>query len=286
MWSHHDRLDQHINEVTCRQEIESFVRHGQLVPVLGRPLKSDPEFDVELIYGARRLFVARHINRPILVELRDLSDREAIIAMDIENRHRLDISPYERGLSYARWLRAGYFQSQEEIARALKVSASQVSRVLQLARLPSAILNAFGNVQELCEGWGRDLTELLEDPVRREPTLRKARALAALVPRLPAREVYQRLMSASVQGRKPRCRTHDEVVKDRFGKPLFRIRQLHNTVAVLLPMDTLSAESLQRIRSAVGDVLQSARRREMESRVSDFRAKDTGVRAAQEHSAA
>jgi ParB-like chromosome segregation protein Spo0J len=67
------------------------------VPALGRPLHGDLEFDVEIIYGARRLFVARHLNMPLQVELREMSDREALVAMDIENRLRTDISPYERG---------------------------------------------------------------------------------------------------------------------------------------------------------------------------------------------
>src|SRR5262245_57838727 len=130
MWALHDRLETHVTEDTCRAEIESISKHGQLVPVLGRPLRQDPDYEVELIYGARRLFVARLINQPLLVELRELSDRDAIVAMDVENRLRQDISPYERGRSYARYLQSGFFKSQDEIARSLKISASQVSRLL------------------------------------------------------------------------------------------------------------------------------------------------------------
>lgn len=65
MWSLHDRCDRHVNEETCRAEIESFATHGQLVPAPGRLLRDDPDHEVELIYGARRLFVARHLNRPL-----------------------------------------------------------------------------------------------------------------------------------------------------------------------------------------------------------------------------
>src|SRR4030088_270940 len=143
MWALHDRIDTYVNETTCKMEIDSFHRHGQLVPVLGRPVRGDPDYDMELIYGARRLFVARHINVALMVEVRDLSDRDAIVAMDIENRQRKDVSPLERGLSYARWLRSGYFKSQDDIAQNLKISSSQVSRMLKLARLPSAIVGAF-----------------------------------------------------------------------------------------------------------------------------------------------
>ena len=120
----HDRLEDYVCEETCRGEIESTARHGQLIPALGRKIHGDPNYDIELIYGARRLFVARHLNKPLLVELRPLSDREAIVAMEIENRHRKDLSSYERGTSYARMLRTKQFKSQDDLARTLKVSGT------------------------------------------------------------------------------------------------------------------------------------------------------------------
>lgn len=255
MWPLHDRLETHVSEETCRVEIESFLKHGQLVPVLGRALRGDPDYDVELIFGARRLFVARHINRPLAVELREMSDREAIVAMDIENRQRLDISPYERGLSYARWLRGGHFRSQDDLARDLKVSSSQVSRMLKLARLPSAIVSAFNSPADICEGWGLELMEALDDPQRREATLQQARQIAANDGKPPCREVYRQLLAASAPGRRLRVSRHDEVVRDTAGAPLFRIRHQRASVAVLLPVRAVSADSLQRIRVAITAIL-------------------------------
>jgi hypothetical protein len=115
MWSVHERCNESVNQETCKAEIESFEKHGQLVAVLGRVLRDDPDHDVELICGARRLFVAQHLNKPLLVDMREMSDREATIAMDIENRQRTDRSLYERAVSYARWLRNGHFGSQDNI---------------------------------------------------------------------------------------------------------------------------------------------------------------------------
>ncbi len=256
MWALHDRLDSHLTEETCKAEIDSFCRHGQLIPVLGRALHGDPSYDVELVYGARRLFVARHLNKPLKVQLRDMSDKDAIIAMDIENRQRKDISPYERGLSYAQWLRSGYFASQDDIARALKVSSSQVSRLLKLARLPSVIVAAFASPSEICEGWGLDIIEALDDPMRRQATVDAARAMAKATRRYPAREVYQQLLTASARGRKLKIRTHDEVVKDANGSPLFRIRQQSSSIALVLPMEKVSASMLEVIRRSISGILQ------------------------------
>ena len=235
--------------------IESFLEHGQLVPALGRPVAHDPDYDIELIYGARRLFVARHLNKPLLVEVRPVKEAEGIVAMDIENRHRVDISPYERGLSYLRWLRAGYFDSQDHLAKALNVSASQVSRLVKLASLPTAIVAAFRTPVEICETWAMELAECLDEPQRRRSTLTKARAIAASSARPSAREVYRQLLCASVPGRKIKRQAHDKVVGDERGKPLFRIRHQSNTVALLLPVTLVSAQGLERIRDAVREAL-------------------------------
>src|SRR4051794_27527244 len=88
VWHLHDRRVSEVNEQTCRGEIDSFAAHGQRVPVLGRPLENDPDYDIELAYGARRLFAARHLKMPLQVELRPFSDRDGLVAMDIENRLR------------------------------------------------------------------------------------------------------------------------------------------------------------------------------------------------------
>jgi len=255
MWHLHDRIESHINDETCRSEIESIDKHGQLVPVLGRTLRGDPVYEFELIYGARRLFIARHINKPLLIEVREMSDREAIVAMDVENRLRQDVSPYERGKSYARYLQSGAFKSQEEIARALRISASQVCRLLKLAQLPAAVVSAFGNPVDICEGWGLNIMEALEDPHKRQLTLNRARLIGKQKMARSARDVYQELMSAATHGRKVKRAIHDEVVKDERGLPLFRVRQLAGSVAFLVPTGIVNTTSLERLRQALSDVL-------------------------------
>lgn len=255
VWSLHDRCDQHVNEDTCKGEIQSFQKYGQLVPALGRLVRDDPYHDVELIYGARRLFVARHLNRPLLMEIRVMSDREAIAAMDIENRYRTDISPHERATSYARWLRTGLFGSQEEVARALKISPSRVSRLLRLAKLPSVILNAFASSLEIRESWGLDIMDALDDPNTRQRTIRKAREIGALSPRPEASRVYRELLEAA-RGRRVKSAAHVEIVRDEAGAPLFRIRRLSRSVSLVVPSPKLSAAALAEIRSVLAGILE------------------------------
>jgi hypothetical protein len=130
MWEFHDRLEAHINEDTCGAEIASFGAHGAICCSARPALEGRCQPRHRAHHRARRLFVARHLNKPLAVDVRALSDKDALIAMDTENRVRKDISPYERAVSYARWLRSGCFNSPDDIARAPKISASQVSRVL------------------------------------------------------------------------------------------------------------------------------------------------------------
>jgi ParB family chromosome partitioning protein len=261
MWRLHDRSQEHVTEESCREEITSFSRTGQFVAALGRRLHDDPTHDIELIYGARRLFVARHLNVPIRVELRELSDREAVVAMDVENRQRLDISAYERGISYASWIREGVFQSQEDIANALKISASQVSRLIKVARLPAVILGAFQNPTQLCEGWALEIAAALEEPQRREQVIRKAREISRQPVKLTTREICRRLIAASTAGRKPSTPKHDQVVLADNGSPLFRIRHTRTAIMLLLPVEEVTSRVLNDIRSSLQCILQLQRGR-------------------------
>jgi ParB family chromosome partitioning protein len=258
IWKLHDRFSGEITVQTCKAEIDSFATNGQIVPVLGRRVHDDPDCEIELIYGARRLFAARHLKIPLLVDLREVSDREGLVAMDIENRQRQDISPYERGLSYKRWLSSGLFESQDDISRALSISASQVSRLLQLARLPAVVVGAFRTPTEIRENWGLNLVEALDDPQRRASTIRSARNLATVSPRPQARDVIRKLLSFSARGRKPKVEPHDRVVRSNDGTPLFRIRYLNNAVALVFSAEKLSSEARARVEAALLDVLQGA----------------------------
>jgi ParB/RepB/Spo0J family partition protein len=140
VWAERGRLEEWVTEKSCEAELKSIAAHGQITPVLVRRVTDDPSYDFELICGTRRLFVTRFLNLALKAQIRELSDREAVIALDVENRHRKDISPYERGTSYKRWLKLGHFKCQEELARALEISPSQVSRLLKLTQLPAVIV--------------------------------------------------------------------------------------------------------------------------------------------------
>lgn len=253
VWNLHSRLDENLTEESCRSEIESFEKHGQLIPALGRRLRGDPDYDIELIYGARRLFVARHLNLPLLVEVREVSDHDGIVAMELENRVRQDISAYERGTSYDRWLREGHFKSQDEISHALQISAAQVSRLLKLARLPPVVVEAFVKPTDICEVWGAELANLLKDPAAQRRILQAAQSLAAISPRPAAEEIYKQLCTAGKESNTSRAT--ERVIEDDAGEELFRVKYQRDCIVFNVSMDLLTQESLEQIEFALASAL-------------------------------
>src|SRR6185437_15430982 len=239
LWKGHERIEEHINERTCRDEIASMSTHGQRIPVLARPLAQDLGYSHELIYGARRLFVARYLKMPLLAEVRSMSDIEAVIAFEIENEQRRELSAYERAQSYRSWLRSGIFESQEDMARTLHVSTAQVSRLLELAQLPPVIVNAFASPVDICEAWGCELMQMWGELDARNRLVARARLLSAERDKSEPAVIYQRLVSNLSSGRRStRDRSsfaHDEVIKDDSGRPLFRVRVRRREIALLLP---------------------------------------------------
>ena len=112
MWSEHNRDYSLLNPQRCADLIEGFRRAGkQEFPAIVRRLSGDEAYDYELICGARRHWTANYLGWDLLIEVRDLNDRQAFTLQDLENRDREDISDYERALDYKKALARYFAQS-------------------------------------------------------------------------------------------------------------------------------------------------------------------------------
>lgn len=240
LWQFHERFGDELNGESCKELITSIQRHGQRHPALGRRLGGAPGVSIELIYGGRRLFAAAQLGVKLLVDVRELNDRTGIVEMEIENRLRADISPYERGMSYRRWLNARLFASQSELAKELGVSEAQISRLLRYADLPAAVVGAFDTVQSIREEWAVILAKVCQDPSRRPAVLRRAREVSQVERRYPPQVVFRRLVSGAHMAGRDAARPRDEVVKGPSGKPIYRIAVRAKTVHFIVPRETLS----------------------------------------------
>jgi hypothetical protein len=130
--------------------------------------------------------------------------------------------------------------------------------LLKLAQLPPVVLNAFDSPAAIHEGWGLELKRALEDPERRQSVIRVARRISQ-APRPPAPEVYRLLLSPVTNGRRLPKAGRDEVVKDKLGAPLFRIRQQRSYMAFLIPLNRMAPDVFASLRQAIERTLQHSK---------------------------
>jgi len=235
-WRLHNRDLDHLNEESCRDLIDAFLSaKKQRIPAIVRRLKDDPDFDFEIIAGVRRWWTVQwlrehhHPEFEYLVTIQNVSDEEAFRVSDIENRSRKDISDWERAKEYSRALEEFYGSSQSEMAEHLKISRSWLSRLLDVARLPPDIVNAFPDTHGITVRIARDIKPLTSEKRTLDLMIAESRAIVAersdLGAVLPAPEVAKRLIRATVA---PTKLTGGETeVKSTAGKVI--LRYAHST---------------------------------------------------------
>jgi ParB family transcriptional regulator, chromosome partitioning protein len=137
----------------CRDLIDSMIAvGGQQVPVVLRRVYSDPDFDFEVIAGTRRHYAVSWLRANGYPHLQfsgmvhQLTDEEAFLVADLENRNRQDISDIERARNYAVALHSHYGGNQSRMADRLRLSKGWLSKMLTVATVPDAVLAAFDDL--------------------------------------------------------------------------------------------------------------------------------------------
>lgn len=183
-----------------KAEIESA--GGNVQPIMVRPAAGEGGTEYEVVFGHRRHRACAELGLPVAAVVNEVGDAELFALMDRENRLRKDLSPWEQGAMYLRALDAGLFPSVRRLAAAVGADSTNVSRALQLARLPAEVVAAFPSPMALQYRWSKPLAEALErDP---EAMLEKARELAGKG--RPAAEVMKALAEPPAEkGAVPYC---------------------------------------------------------------------------------
>jgi len=163
LWSGHNREYAHLSEQRCRDLIDGFKRAGQQFPAIVRKVQDHDAFDYEIICGARRHWTATHLGIDLLVEERKLSDKDAFLLQDIENRDREDISDYERACDYAKALPIYFDGKMTAMAEQLQINKGNFSRFLALAELPKEIVDAYADIRELHANHMSTYNKVLKD---------------------------------------------------------------------------------------------------------------------------
>ena len=270
MWHGHNRDYAALSEERCRDLIDSLKAQGkQEMPALVRRVRDDPDHDFEVISGARRHWSVswlRSHNYPefrFLVEIRELTDEEAFRLSDIENRAREDISDFERARDYLRALDAYYGGKQQEMAERINVTASWLSRYLDMARLPAEIIAAFDSPHDLGIKHVTQIKPLLKPEDRRSRVLAEgrriadARARGESVPQAPADVV--RMLAAAAEapkktGSPKRTGKVSSTVKTSDGTEILRVDG-HGRAGVTLTLLPKAGASRADAEHALGEIL-------------------------------
>lgn len=186
-WKFHNRDNIWMSIEKCQDLISSIRKNGQKIPIFARKIENDPEEKHwEIIAGRRRWFACNHLGIKVRVKATDSTDRECAILMNLENKSRNDISEFEDAISFKHQLEAGLFDNQDEMATALDLKKSKLSKMLSAAKVIQykEIINLFEDITLLKINPLYTLVLLLEkNPTNKERIIMKAEHLSEIISR-------------------------------------------------------------------------------------------------------
>ena len=145
-------------------ELLSAIREsGQNSPILVRPHpKATGRYMV--VFGHRRLRVAQALGRKVRAIVKDMQDREHVLALGQENSARANVPFIERALFAADLARLHYDDDNATIMSALSVDRTTLSKMLSVANLPAKVLDAVGQAKNVGRDRWYELKLLLDNP--------------------------------------------------------------------------------------------------------------------------
>lgn len=163
-----DRLEDDPREF---EDLLSSIRdRGQDTPILVRPHpKESGRYMV--VFGHRRLDVARQLGRKVRAVVKSLDDRTHVIAQGQENSARASLSFIEKAVFAAKLLELDYDGDNATVLAALSIDKATLSKMLSVASLPAPILAAAGGAKSIGRDRWYELKQLLERPANLEKAL-------------------------------------------------------------------------------------------------------------------
>ncbi len=132
---------------------DSIREHGILQPILVRPMSTG---SYQIVAGERRWRAARMIGLDeVPVNIRELSDVEAMQIAIIENLQRENLNPVEEANGYNELIEK-YGMTQDKVAKMVGRSRSAIANAVRILSLPDRVLKMLEN-GELSAGHAKAL---------------------------------------------------------------------------------------------------------------------------------
>ena len=174
--------------------------HGQQVPVLVRPHPGVPG-RYQIVYGRRRVAAAGELGIPVKAMVRDLDDRDLVLAQGQENSARRDLSFIEKA-NFARQMVAAGLK-RKIVCAALSIDKTGISRMLAVAdAVPEEVIRAIGPAP----GIGRERWQKLAGLMAKAGTPAEA---AAHAQGARSDERFEAVLAALTPARAPKPRPRD-----------------------------------------------------------------------------
>lgn len=130
------------DEDAFNELVEAIRQRGQDSPILVRP---HPEQDGRymIVFGHRRARAAMALGRPVRAVVKNLNDRDHVIAQGQENSARADLSFIEKAVFANNLERSGY--DREVIMASLSVDKTVISKMISVVKdIPTDVITAIG----------------------------------------------------------------------------------------------------------------------------------------------
>ncbi|WP_311273702.1 MULTISPECIES: plasmid partitioning protein RepB [unclassified Rhizobium] len=164
-----DRLE---HDKTDFEELLTAIRdRGQDSPILVRPHPSTSGRYM-VVFGHRRLKAAKSLNRKIRAVVKDLKDRDHVLAQGQENTARANLSFIEKAMFAAEISRRQFDSDNAIVLSALSIDRATLSKMLAVSTIPKEILDAVGAAKSV----GRDRWYELKNFLERPTTQQEAKA--------------------------------------------------------------------------------------------------------------
>jgi len=156
-----DRLEE--NEQEFDEILEAIRERGQDSPILVRPHPSAAERYM-VVFGHRRLKVAKLLGRKVRAVIKEMKDREHVVAQGQENSARANLSFIEKALYASELAKLRYDEDNAIVMTALALDRTTLSKMLAVASIPEKVLRAIGPAKGIGRDRWYELKLLLERP--------------------------------------------------------------------------------------------------------------------------
>lgn len=143
--------------------LDALRERGQDSPVLLRPHPTDTGRYM-LVFGHLRRRAAAQLGRKVRAVIKEMSDRDHVIAQGQENNGRANTSFIEKAVFAADIVSRKFDDDNSTVMAALGANKSTLSKMLAVASLPATLLSGIGRAKRIGRDRWYELKLLLERP--------------------------------------------------------------------------------------------------------------------------